>query len=385
MHLDWLGFLGSLCLAASLVGCGYLVTAALIVRRLFRDKPPYASGANPASLLKPLCGDDSGLYENLRSFCLQDYANYQIVFGVADPADPAIAVVRRLMAEFPKADIALAVGGNSRAANLKVANLINMLPLARHDLLAISDSDMRVTPKYLSAVTAPLEDPGVGLVTCLYRGISAGDLWSDLAAMHINHGFLPQAAMGEALGAGGGSFGASMALRRASLDAIGGFARIADYLADDHALGQAVRGLGQRVLLSPLLVDDRVFETGLGGMFRHELRWASTVRLLAPWGFAGSVVSYPLPLAFLALFLGAPPLWAVLGLILAFLVRWLTIRFNERNLGLSPASAYLIPLRDLLSFVVYTASFFTRDVAWRGRRFRIDRAGRMIPKGDNPV
>jgi len=389
MHLEWLGFFGSLCLAASLAGCCYLVAAALIVRRLFRARPPLASGANPASLLKPLCGDDSGLYENLRSFCLQDYANFQIVFGVADPADPAIAVVRRLMAEFPQADIALAVGGNSRAANLKVANLINMRHLARHGLLVISDSDMRVAPNYLATVTAPLADPGVGLVTCLYRGIPVGGpakgLWSDLAAMHINHGFLPQAALGEALGAGGGAFGASMALRRASLDAIGGFARIADYLADDHALGHAVRGLGQRVLLSPLLVDDMVYESGLGGVFRHELRWANTVRLLAPWGFAGSVVAHPLALALLGLLLGAPPLWAILGLILAFLVRWASIRFNERSLGLSRAPAWLIPLRDLLSFVVYTASFFTRDVAWRGRRFRIDRAGRMISKGDNPV
>jgi ceramide glucosyltransferase len=385
MRLEWLGFLGCFLLAGSLAGCAYLAITVYAIRRLIRRPLPQAVESAPVSLLKPLCGDDSGLYENLRSFCLQDYGTFQIVFGVADPADPAIAVVRRLMTEFPTLDIALAVGGTSGAANLKVANLINMLPQARHDLLAVSDSDMRAPPRYLAAVTAPLADPGVGLVTCLYRGISAGGLWSDLAALHINQGFLPQAAVGEALGAGGGAFGASLALRRATLDAIGGFARVADYLADDHALGHAVRSLGQRVLLSPLLVDNMVYEAGLGPLFRHELRWANTVRLLAPAGYAGLVISHPLVLALLALLLGAPPIWAILGLILVFLVRWVTVRLNERTLGLRRAPAYLLPLRDLLSFVVYIASFFTRNVAWRDHRFRIGRDGRLSPEGDSPA
>lgn len=386
MHLEWLGFLGTLLLAASLAGCVYLAVAAFAVRRLIRRPLPKAAAESPpVSLLKPLCGADSGLYENLRSFCLQEFGSFQIVFGVADAADPAIPVVRRLMAEFPKLDMALASGGTSPAGNLKVANLIAMLPLARHDVLAISDSDMRVKPNYIAAVTAPLADPGVGLVTCLYRGISCGGFWSDLAAMHVNHGFLPQAALGEALGAGGGAFGASLALKRATLDAVGGFARLKDHLADDHVLGQAVRALGRRVLLSPLLVDDMVDEAGLGALYRHELRWANTVRLLAPAGYLGSVIAHPLALALLALLLGAEHLWAVLGLILAFLARWATIRLNERALVLAPAPAYLIPLRDLLSFVVYTASFFTRNVAWRDRRFRLGRDGRLRPEGDRPA
>jgi ceramide glucosyltransferase len=385
MRLEWLGFLGSFLLAASLVGCAYLAVTVYAIRRLIRRPLPQAVESIPVSLLKPLCGDDSGLYENLRSFCLQDYGTFQIVFGVADQADPAIPVVRRLMTEFPALDIALAVGGTSRAANLKVANLINMLPQASHDLLAVSDSDMRVPPRYLAAVTAPLADPGIGLVTCLYRGISAGGLWSDLAAMHINQGFLPQAAVGDALGAGGGAFGASLVLRRATLDAIGGFARVADYLADDHALGQAVRSLAQRLLLSPLLVDNLVYEAGPGALFRHELRWASTVRLLAPAGYVGLVISHPLALALLALFLGAPPIWAISGLILVFLVRWVTVRLNEQALGLRRAPAYLLPLRDLLSFVVYIASFFTRNVAWRDHRFQIGRDGRLSPEGDRPA
>jgi len=385
MHLEWLGFLGNLLLAASLAGCVYLAVAAFAVRRLIRCPLPQAAESSPVSLLKPLCGADSGLYENLRSFCLQEYGTFQIVFGVADVADPAIPVVRRLMAEFPQRDMVLASGGTTSAGNLKVANLIAMLPLARHDFLAISDSDMRVKPNYIAAVTAPLADPAVGLVTCLYRGISSGGFWSDLAAMHVNHGFLPQAALGEALGAGGGAFGASLALTRATLDAIGGFARLKDYLADDHVLGQEVRARGRRVVLSPLLVDDMVDEADLGALYRHELRWANTVRLLAPWGYAGSVIGHPLALALLALLLGAGPLWAVSGLTLAFLVRWATIRLNERALVLARAPVYLIPLRDLLSFVVYTASFFTRNVAWRDRRFRLGRDGRLRPEGDRPA
>ncbi len=386
MHLEWLGFIGNLLLAASLVGCGYLLLASFAVRRLIRRPLPEAALSPSISLLKPLHGVDAGLYENLRSFCLQNYGKFQLVFGVADAGDAAIAVVRRLMAEFPGIDMEIVVGGAARAGNnFKVANLMSMLPRARFDVLAISDSDMRVKPGYLTAVTAPLADPGVGLVTCLYRGIPDGGFWSEVAAMHINHGFLPQAALGAALGAGGGAFGASLALRRATLDAVGGFARVADYLADDHALGQAVSALGQRVLLSPLLVDNWVHEPGLAAMLRHELRWARTVRLLAPWGYAGSGVSHPLALALLALLLGAPPLWALSALILAFLLRWATIRLNERALGLAPIPATLIPLRDLLSFVVYTASFFTRNVAWRDRRFQVARDGRLKSKGDSPV
>jgi ceramide glucosyltransferase len=309
----------------------------------------------------------------------QNYPAYQLVCGVADAGDPAAVVVRQLIDEFPQADIALVVDPTQRGTNLKVANLRNMLPVAKHDLLVLADSDMRVGPDYLAAVTAPLVGDGAtGLVTCLYRATSAGGLWSDLASLHINHGFLPQAVVGESLGQGAGCFGATMAFSRATLTAVGGFEALADMLADDHALGQAVRRLGRHVSLSPYVVDDIVAEDSFLGLFRHELRWARTIRLVAAAGFAGSVVTYPVPLALLALCLGGAPVPALLMLVLALLSRGYSARRIDRSLRLKAAPLWLLPIRDLLSFGVFIASFFGRSVAWRDRRFRIGPEGQLI-------
>jgi ceramide glucosyltransferase len=181
------------------------------------------------TILKPLCGEEPELYENLRSFCCQNYPAYQIVFGVQNSRDPVVALVERLIREFPGDDIQLVVGPNlPPAGNRKVANLAGMLPAARHDLLVMADADIRVGREYLSALVAALAEPDVGLVTCLYRGRAVKGFWSKLAALHIDHEFLPQAVLGEALRIGDGCFGATIALRRDTLEAIGGFAPIAD-------------------------------------------------------------------------------------------------------------------------------------------------------------
>lgn len=378
-------------LAGSALGCFYLWYAChAVVRFCGRAVPRLAAdAAPPVSILKPLHGEDAALSENLRSFCRQDYPVFQLVFGVADAGDPAIAVVKALMAEFPSCDIALVVESRRRGANFKVANLANMLPSARHPILVIADSDMRVGPSYLAEVVAPLLEggatPAAGLVTCLYRGVSTGGLWSDLASLHINHGFLPQAVVAERLGRGAGCFGATMVLTRATLDAIGGFEALSDDLADDHELGQAVRRSGQAVVLSPHLVDNIVAEPGFVALYRHELRWARTIRLAAPAGFAGSVITNPVPLALLATALGVLPLAAPVMLALALLSRWLAARRINRALGLASPSLWLLPLRDLLSFIVFLASFLGRNVAWRDHRFRVGASGRMTVDGESPV
>ncbi|MGH6967768.1 MAG: bacteriohopanetetrol glucosamine biosynthesis glycosyltransferase HpnI [Stellaceae bacterium] len=384
MHLEWLVFPGWACLAASVAGLLYLAVSAFAVR-ILRARPRRYGTATPITVLKPLKGADVQLYENLRSFCVQDYPQFQIVFGVSDADDPAATVVRRLIAEFPALDLILVADGPARAPNRKVANLMNMLPAVRHGLLAISDSDMRVAPDYLAAIAPLLAAPGAGLVTCLYRGVPARtDFWSRLACLHINHGFFPEAAVGEVLHAGDGAFGATLALSRSVLDAVGGLAAIADRLADDHALGAAVRHAGRPVSLAPVIVDNIVFEPGCGALFRHELRWARTVRMVAPVGYAGSVITHPLALAFLALVLH-PVTWTFYGLIAAFLARVGTVWLNDRVLRLDRTPIYLIPLRDGLSFAVFVASFFARSVAWRDRRYRIASGGRLTFNGDSSV
>lgn len=379
MQLQILGYLAWLLIAGSAVGCVYLWFACNAVAKFARAPMPRAAQQPAVSILKPLRGEDPALAENLRSFLRQDYPALQLVCGVAEAGDPAAVVVRQLIAEFPAADIVLVIDATQHGTNLKVANLRNMLPAAKHDLLVLADSDMRVDAGYLAAVTAPLvEDAAAGLVTCLYRARSAGGLWSDLASLHINHGFLPQAMVGESLGQGAGCFGATMAFTRATLAATGGFEALADMLADDHALGLAVRRLGKRVVLSPYLVDDIVAEDSFLGLFRHELRWARTIRLVAAAGFAGSVVTYPVPLALLALCLTGAPLPAAAMLALALLVRSLSARRIDTSLRLKAAPLWLLPVRDLLSFGVFIASFLGRSVAWRDRRFRIGPEGQLI-------
>jgi ceramide glucosyltransferase len=379
MHLQILGYLAWLLIAGSAVGCVYLWYACNAVAKFAQQHVPRAAVQPAVSVMKPLRGEDPALAENLRSFLRQEYPTFQLVCGVAEAGDPAAVVVRQLIGEFPQADIALVVDTTQRGSNLKVANLRNMLPAAKHDLLVLADSDMRVGAEYLAAVTAPLvANNAVGLVTCLYRARSAGGLWSDLASLHINHGFLPQAVVGEALGQGAGCFGATMAFDRATLAAAGGFEALADMLADDHSLGQAVRRLGKRVALSPYLVDDILAEASFLGLFRHELRWARTIRLVAAAGFAGSVVTYPVPLALLALCLAAAPRAAAVMLVLALVIRGISGRRIDRALRLKAAPLWLLPVRDLLSFGVFVASFLGRSVTWRDRRFRIGPEGQLV-------
>jgi ceramide glucosyltransferase len=349
----------------------------LAARRFGRLSLPCAAEQPGVSILKPLHGDEPGLYENLWSFIVQDYPAVQIVLGVNDPADGALTAARRLIRDFPASEIALVVDRRIRGSNQKVSNLENMLPAAHHDLLVLADSDMRVNPSYLSAVTAPLQDARTGIVTCLYKGISAGGFWSVLGALQINFGFLPNALLGNALGLGRGCFGATIALRRATLGRIGGFALLRDELADDHRIGAAVRAQGLVVVLSPYLVEARVHEPSFAALWHHELRWARTVRRVAPAGFIGSLVTLPVPLAVLAA--GGADFSSASSVLLAItcLARWVAAGTIARALGLPISNLWLLPLRDVLSFAVFVASFFGRRVFWRDQNFHVESSGRM--------
>ncbi|HEX4262622.1 MAG TPA: bacteriohopanetetrol glucosamine biosynthesis glycosyltransferase HpnI, partial [Acetobacteraceae bacterium] len=268
----------------------------------------------PISVLKPLYGDEPLLEEALASFITQNYPGFQLIFGVRDPADPALAVVARLRARHPAADIAVVVDPRLHGANGKVSNLINMMGAARHDILVIADSDIHAAPGHLRRVVEALLQPGVGLATTLYTGRpAASGLAGRLGCSYIGHTFLPGALVGRALGRQD-CLGATMALRRATLEAAGGFPALLDQIADDAVLGQMVRAQGLRVALAATVPATTVAETTLPALLRHELRWARTTRSLAPLGFAASVVQYPLVWAALAILLAAATsgmLWAL--------------------------------------------------------------------------
>lgn len=359
----------------------YLCGAAVAAARFARRRVALPKEQPAVSVLKPLHGAEPGLYENLLSFVDQDYRALQIVFGVRNPDDGALPIVRRLIAERPGRDIELVIDSRVSGRNLKVANLVNMLPAARHDVLVFADSDMRVGHDYLATVTAPLRDPTIGLVTCLYKGWPTGGLWPRLGALHINFGFLPGALLGEALNAGGGCFGATIALRRAVLERIGGLAVVRDELADDHRIGTAVREAGFATALSPYLVETSVSEKNLKCLWRHELRWARTVRLMAPVGFAGSIVTHAVALSLIASLLCGFSLTSLGFLALSCALRWASAGAIAWTLRLPAAGLWLLPLRDLLSFAVFVGSFCGRNVSWRDQFFRIEPSG-LIVDGD---
>jgi ceramide glucosyltransferase len=376
----------SLALALVLLAVwAYLLGTTLAGLRFARREVAIPAVQPPVTVLKPLHGAEPGLYDNLCSFVDQDYPESQIVLGVRDRNDRALLVAQTLLENRPDCDISLVVDPRVAGSNLKVANLDNMLPTARHDILVLADSDMRVDREYLGAVTAPLHDPRIGLVTCLYKAASTGGLWSQLGAMHINFSFLPSAVLAEAIGVGGGCFGATIALRREVLERTGGFARVRNELADDHRMGAAVRGLGLATVLSPYIVENRVTEPDFASLWRHELRWARTSRAMAPVGFAGSVVTHTVAIAALAAIASGFSAAACAGVAVSLLLRWASAGLIARRLGLPTAGFWLLPLRDALSFAVFLGSFCGRSVLWRDQLFRVEPGGRLTVGGDKPV
>jgi len=363
-------------------GWVYLLAEVVAAVSFARRRLPIPPERPPISVLKPLHGEEPGLYENLRSFVEQDYPTVQMVLGANNANDGALPVADALIRDIPAAEIALVVGAPVKGSNLKVANLENMLPAARHDILVISDSDMRVDRRYLGAVAAPLHDPSIGLVTCLYKGVSTGGKWSELGALHINFGFLPSALVAAALGIDLGCFGATIALRRDTLCRIGGFVPVRDELADDQRIGEAVRALGLAVVLSRYLVEARVSEPSFAALWRHELRWARTVRTITPAGFVGSVLTHVVAIAALGAVATGFGLTSSIFLGISLLLRWTTAGVIAGALGLAANGLWLLPVRDTLSFAVFVASFFGRAVFWRDQFFQVEPSGRMSIDGD---
>jgi ceramide glucosyltransferase len=341
---------------------GYAVFAALMARRPLATEPSGAAQAAPVTVLKPLRGAEPRLYDNLATLCRQQHPAFQIVFGVHDADDPALAVVRRLQSDFPGCDIALVISSEQHGSNGKVSNLINMLPLARYDKLVLADSDIAVPPGYLARVTAPLADPSIGVVTCLYRGHALPGFWPALGAQFINDWFAPSVRVAHAGGSSSFAFGATIALRRDALAAIGGFETLASRLADDYWLGELTRRLGLRTVLSDVMVGTDVAEGTLAELWTHELRWLRTIRSLNPAGFAFTFITFTWPLLLLGLLLAPQP--AALAIACAGLLARSAL---ARNAG----AMLRAPLRDLLLLAEWAAALFGTHVRWHGQRMAV--------------
>ena len=371
---------GWMILLLALGAVGYTLLAILAVRRFSHALLPPAAKPEAVTLLKPLHGLEPRLRENLASFLDQDWqAPIEMVAGSNQADDPALSAARDLSNDIIVVGGSLPLGGNAKAANLS-----NMMHFAGHDLLIVSDSDMAVPADYVARIVASLDQPLVGAVTCLYRGRADAGSWSRFAAAAISYQFAPSVVTSFALGAEQACMGSTIALRRETLQRIGGFAAFANCLADDYSIGMAVRGLGMKVVPAPrMLLAHGCAEESLRAVWRHELRWAVTVRGVHLPGHLGSLFTHPLALSLLSVPL--MPKAGAAAVMAALLVRCLLVRTIDRWAGERTAPIWWLPARDLLSFAIFLASFAARSVDWRGVELRIGPRGQVTAKSEIPV
>ena len=373
------GALALLCLFIALAGCAYLAFAVAVTGNFATDKAANPPDLPPVTILKPLKGEEPSLFANLASFCAQDYcAPVQLIFGVPRADDAAIPVVQRLMSTFPRQETELVIDATTIGTNPKISSLNNMMCKARHTVIAFADSDIAVQRDYLLRLVAALEEGGVGGVTCLYHGVAIGGLWSKLSALAVDGHFLPNVLVGLRTLLATPCFGSTIALRRSDLEAIGGLAAFADCLADDYAIGTALRKKGLKVVIARFLVAHSCAEVSFAQLWRHELRWARTIRTLDPTGYAGSFVTHPMAFALLTCLFGAILPGAAVA-VFAVLSRIVILHVVTSRNGLAPHPYWLVPVRDLLSFAIFIWSFFGRDLMWRGCEYRVRADGTLMP------
>ena len=364
----------------TLSSIGYYLMCLLSAAKFLRERKTWIAGRSgettpPISILKPLKGTDPEMYESLSSHCLQDYPEYEILFGIKDSNDPAAEMVARLKAEFPQRFIRLVVCPENLGANTKVSNLAQMLPGARYEFLIVNDSDIRVEPDYLRRVITPLADPKIGMVTCLYRGVPARTLGSRLESLGISTDFSAGVLVARQV-EGGIRFGlgSTLAFRRHDLEAIGGFQSIVDYLADDYEIGRRIAARGLEVKLSETVVETFVPPYSVREFLLHQLRWARSVRDSRPWGYVGLGLTFGLIWGLLALVSAHAAVWTW-TLLTATLAMRMTVAIvvglwvlRDRHVL---CLLWLIPFRDLIAALLWIASFTGHTVAWRGVAFRL--------------
>lgn len=371
-------------LAGSLVYCVLSVVAAWQYRR--QRVPAAPAQRIPISILKPLHGLDEGLEDNLRSFFAQPYFQpngtpaFEILFATREGDDPAIAVVERLRAEFPQVPVTRLVTGEPPYPNAKVFSLARMTDVARYDVLAMADSDVRVDPGFLETVGSEFADAAVGMATCPYRAIAGSSLWSFLEALHMNTEFLGGVLTARMLEGVRFALGPTIVARKQVLKAIGGFEELQQFLAEDFVMGNRAAALGHGVILSRYVIEHRIGTQDLRHNLAHRLRWARSTRRSRPAGYFGEIFLRPLALALLVVAV-APVFWPVLPATLALRLVQADVLRRTVRARFSAKHWLLLPVQDLLSFALWVAGFFGNSIQWRGRRYRLEKDGRFTLVG----
>ena len=369
---------------AILPATAYCLISLACARKFF--KRPSSPASRPdaqagVTILKPVKGMDAGSYDNFASFCRQAYNGpLQILFAAASAEDPVIPVIEQLISDFSEHDISLLINPDIHGPNYKVSNLINAFPRAQHDIIIVCDSDIRVTPDYLTSVMAHFSDPQVALVTSLYRTSCLHNIATALEATGFTTEMIPNVLVALQLEGLSFALGASMAVRREALAAIGGFEALSDYLADDYQLGNKVHHAGWGIALDDCFVESMVRAEKLVTVLSRQLRWARTMRVSRPGGYLASGITLPVPALLLALLSAPTPASGLAAVALLYAVRLAVATLFSRSFvrdNLLPGWLWLIPLRDLLAFCSWALSFLGNHVEWRGSRFKLTPGGKI--------
>jgi ceramide glucosyltransferase len=360
----------------SVVYCILQIVAAL---RYLQVRPPAPLSTEPISILKPLAGLDLDLESNLRTFFEQDYPAFEILFAVRSGSDPAVQVVSRLQREYSKIPSRLVITGEPPYPNAKVFSLERMMAAAGNDLLVMSDSDIRVTPDLLRTAAAEFQDARLGVATCPYRAVPGASFWSRLEATGMNTDFWGGALVARMLEGMRFAVGPTIVARRRVLQAIGGFARLKDYLAEDFVMGQFAADAGHGVILSSYVIEHHIGSATFGENIAHRLRWARSTRRSRPAGYIGQLFTMPLPLALIVCTF-SPGWWPVLPAAVA--VRAVAAYMVSGRVLRARLNWVLLPIEDLMGFFFWIAGFFGNAISWRGRRYRLSADGRfeLIPQ-----
>ena len=384
MQIDFLNILLMASISLWIFSLGYLF-AGLVAISIFKNKNTFSDDKKfqpPISILKPIYGLDPEMYINLKSFCLQNYPKYQIIFGLQDVNDKALPIVKKIIKELNDVDISFIINTERHGTNHKVSNLINMCPSIKYEFMLIADSDMQVNENYLSQVIKPFDDPNTGAITCLYFGSATKKITSMLNTMFINNWFLPSVLISKMIKPIEYCLGATMIVRRSILHKIGGFEALSNHLADDYMLGKLISNIGYKIHLSNCIVKNVVEESSFKNLILHELRWARTLRRVEPYGYALTFLTDSLILSIFAgtslYVIGNSFVLFLFPIFITLIIRvYMYSKTNEVTDSGRVGKIWLIPLRDTLTFFIRILSYAGNSVEWRKNKFAVDHLGLM--------
>ena len=384
MQIDFLNILLMASISLWIFSLGYLF-AGLVAISIFKNKNTFSDDKKfqpPISILKPIYGLDPEMYINLKSFCLQNYPKYQIIFGLQDVNDEALPIVKKIIKELNDVDISFIINTERHGTNHKVSNLINMCPSIKYEFMLIADSDMHVNENYLSQVIKPFDDPNTGAITCLYFGSATKKITSMLNTMFINNWFLPSVLISKMIKPIEYCLGATMIVRRSILHKIGGFEALSNHLADDYMLGKLISNIGYKIHLSNCIVKNVVEESSFKNLILHELRWARTLRRVEPYGYALTFLTDSLILSIFAgtslYVIGNSFVLFLFPIFITLIIRvYMYSKTNEVTDSGRVGKIWLIPLRDTLTFFIRILSYAGNSVEWRKNKFAVAHLGLM--------